>query len=608
MAATTRSGLQSKPWRSYLPILDWLPKYQAAWLRPDLLAGLTVVALLVPEGMAYAELAGMPPQAAFYAAPAGLILYAVFGSSRQLVVAVSSAVAVMSAATVSDLAPQGSAEFVALTAALAMLVGAIAVLAGILRLGRLAQFFSESVLTGFVFGLALVIAIKQVPKLFGLEAGHGNFFERLWDLIVHLPETHLPTLVVGLACLVLLIVLERYFHRIPAALVAMVFGILVVTLFGLHERGVHIIGEIPAGLAPPRLPSVTLADVLWLLPGAVGIVLVAFAEAVGPARSFGRKHKYQIDADQELVGLGMANLGAGLFQGFSIGSSLSKSAANDHAGAKSQMSGLIAAMATILVALFLTPLFHNLPEAALAAIVVVAISGMFKVKEMRRLYRVRKADFALALIALLGVLIFEVVVGLSIAVLISLLVLVARVSVPKLSVLGRVPDSLEFSDVRRHPDNRRMPGLLIIRPNEGLFFANAAGLVEEIWKQVLSSDPLARAVLLDLEMTFELDVPSLDALVELSEGLAEEDVDLMLVRVHQDVRDTLDQSGVVDTIGADRIHRYIIDGVLDFLALSPQAEMTVKAHLFESVQAFEAETAALLEQATGENDTKLGED
>jgi high affinity sulfate transporter 1 len=606
MATATQDQRQSKPLRSYLPILQWLPNYNRTWLRTDLLAGLTIVALLVPEGMAYAELAGMPPQAAFYAAPAGLVLYAMFGSSRQLVVAVSSAIAVMSAATVTDLAPQGSAEFIVLTSVLALLVGAIATLAGILRLGRLAQFFSESVLTGFVFGLALVIAIKQLPKLFGLEAGHGNFFERLWDLIVHLPETHLPTLVVGLACLLLLILLERYFHRIPAALVAMVFGILVVTLFSLDGRGVHIIGEIPAGLAPPKLPLVPLRDVLRLIPGAIGIALVAFAEAIGPARSFASKHKYRIDADQELIGLGMANLGAGLFQGFSIGSSLSKSAANDNAGAKSQMSGLIAAAATILVALFLTPLFRNLPEAALAAIVIVAIAGMFKVKEMWRLYRVRKADFALALVALLGVLIFEVVVGLSIAVATSLLVLIARASAPKLSILGRVPDSIDFSDVRRHPDNRTIPGLVIVRPNEGLFFANATSLAEEIRDEVLSSDPPARAVLLDLEMTFDLDVPSLDALVELKEGLAEEGVDLMLVRVHQDVREMLKHSGVLDKIGIDNVQAHVLDGVLDFLAVSPETEATVQTALSEGVRELMAKATALLEQAQ-EGSRKEGE-
>lgn len=598
MAVESGTERRRKPLRSYLPILEWLPNYSRAWLRVDLVAGLTIVALLVPEGMAYAELAGVPPQAAFYAAPAALVLYALFGSSRQLVVAVSSAISVMSAAAVAELAPQGSVEFIALTAALALLVGGVATLAGVLRLGRLAQFFSESVLTGFVFGLALVIGIKQVPKLFGLEAGHGNFFERLWDLIVHLPETHLATLTVGLACLLLLVLLERTFHRIPAALVAMVFGILVVTLFDLHAHGVHIVGEIPAGLAPPRLPSVPVSDVLWLIPSAIGMVLVGFAEAIGPARSFASEHGYRIDPDQELIGLGMANLGAGLFQGFPIASSLSKSAANDHAGARSQVSGLIAAAATVLVALFLTPLFHNLPEAALAAIVVVAISGMFKLKQMRRLYRIRKADFVLALVALLGVLLFEVLVGLAIAVVLSLLVLIARVSAPKLSVLGRVPNTVTFSDMRRHPENKVLPGLLAVRPNEGLFFANVTGLVSAVQEQVHVTDPPPRTVLLDLEMTFDLDVPSLDALAELREGLRKENVGLMLVRVHQDVREVLEHSGVLGEIGAENIFPRVINGVLAYLEASPQTEEAVRAALAEGAHTLAADVGALLDRVT----------
>ncbi len=378
----------------------------------------------------------------------------------------------------------------------------------------------------------------------------------------------------------------------------MVLGILIVTIFGLHDRGVHIIGEIPGGLAPPKLPSVPLAHALKLLPGAIGIVLVSFAEAIGPARSFANKHRYRIDANQELIGLGMANLGAGLFQGFSIGSSLSKSAANDHAGAKSQMSAMIAAAVTILVALFLTPLFHNLPEAALGAIVVVAISGMFKVKQMQRLYQVRKLDFVLALAALLGVLIFEVLIGLLIAVVISLLVLIARASSPKLSVLGRVPNGMYFTDVRRHPDNRTLPGLLVIRPNEGLFFANAASLTEEIKKEVGASDPPARAVLLDLEMSFGLDVPSVDALAELKKELEAQDVDLMLARVHHEVLEFLEHSGVLDEIGAGKVYPYVLDGVLDHMAASPQAADAVKTHLSDSARALIAEAAELLEQAT----------
>jgi SulP family sulfate permease len=352
----------SRPWvqvlARYFPILGWLPNYQRAWLRIDLIAGLTVVALLIPEGMAYAQLAGVPPEAAFYAAPIGLLIFAIFGTSRQLVVAVSSAIATMSFAAVSLLATPNTAEFIVMTAALAVLAGLICVIAGLLKLGRVAQFFSESVMVGFISGLGLLIIVKQLPKIFGIEGGHGNVWERLYDFVIHLPETHLPTLIVGLVCLALLILLEHYLPRIPAALVALIVGIALSVVFGVEGRGVEVVGELPAGLTAPKWPAISLESWLQLLPGAFGLALVCFAEAIGPSRAFAAAHKYEVDPNQEWLGVGASNIGAGLFQGFPIGASLSKSAANDQAGAHSQMSGVIAAVVTALVALFFTQLFY----------------------------------------------------------------------------------------------------------------------------------------------------------------------------------------------------------------------------------------------------------
>lgn len=549
--------------KRWLPILDWLPNYDRSWLRPDILAGLTIMALLVPEGMAYAELAGMPPETAFYAAPVGLILYAVFGSSKHLVVAVSSAIAVMSASIVGSLAFPGSTEFFVLTAALAMMVGLVSILAGLFKLGRIAQFFSESVLVGFVSGLAFVIAIKQLPKVFGLEPAYGNFWERLWDFFRHLPETNWPTLAVGATSILLLIILERRFHRIPAALVAMIYGILMVQLFNLHAMGVHVVGDIPAGLAFPQLPAVAFANLLRLLPGAIGITLVAFAEAIGPARSFAGAHGYQINANQELIALGSSNLGAGLFRGFPIGASLSKSAANDAAGAHSQMSGLIAAGATALVALFFTPLFRNLPEAALAAIVIVAVAGMVKVKTFRWLYKVNRMDFGLALVAFLAVLTAEeVLIGLIVAVVISLLALVGRASQARVTVLGRMPGSARLSDVRRSTQNVEIPGMLIVRPDEGLFFANATTLREVIHEMVLEAERPLRTVLLDLEMTTELDASTIHELSELQKDLATLNTRLMLSRIRSQVQNTMQRSALTSVIGPENIYLDSMEAVV----------------------------------------------
>jgi len=550
----------------YLPILGWLPNYQRLWLRTDLIAGLTVVALLIPEGMAYAQIAGVPPQTAFYAAPIGLLAFAIFGTSRQLVVAVSAIIATMSFATVSLIAAPDTPEFILLTAALAVLAGLISIICGLLKLGRVAQFFSESVMVGFLTGLALTVMIKQVPKLLGIEGGEGNFWERTIEIIIHLPETHLATLITGVLCLILLIVLEHYFHKIPAALVALVFGILISVVFGLEARGVEVVGAIPAGLVPPQWPAVGLQNWWLLFPGALGLALVNFAEAIGPARNFAASHKYKMDANQELIGLGAANFGAGLFQGFPIGSSLSKSAANDRAGAHSQMSGIIAAGVTVVVALFFTQFFYALPEAALGAIVIVAVSGMVKVAKLKHLQRVRRDDFILAVVALLAVLTFETLEALLIAVVVSLFALVWRASHPRLAVLGRAPNSLRFSDVRRHPENSTLPGLLMVRPENGLFFANAAGIREAIMAEMTSCPEPVKAVLLDLGATTDLDVPSADMLAELGEELHSHNVRFMLMRMITPVRQMLEHAGVMEKIKPEDVFTGPTEAVLDYLS------------------------------------------
>ncbi len=468
-----------RPW----PIFAWVEGYQRSWLPFDVIAGLTVCAILVPEGMAYAELAGVPPEYAFYAAPAALLAYAALGSSRQLVVAVSSAIAIMSAATIGEIAVEGSAEFVALTAALAILAGVVSIAAGVLKLGRIAQFFSESVLIGFVFGLALLISIKQIPKLLGIEAQGESAIELLRDIVPQLSETDILTLAVGLAGIAGMLLLERRLPRVPAALVVLLASVAVSVALGLEAVGVHVVGDLPAGLAPPSLPGVGLDALPLLLVGAAGIALVAFAEAVGPANEFARAHGGRVEPNRELIAIGAANTGAGLFSGFPIGSSLSKSAANDRAGARTQMSLVTAAAATALVALFLTPLFEPLPEATLGAIVIVAVMGMMKVGKMHRLWDLRRADFWLAMVALVGVLVVPTLQALGIAVFASLGVLVWRASEPRLTFLGRASGGLEPLDLRTAPESA-VPGLVIVRPDEMLFFANAAAIRDSILEEV----------------------------------------------------------------------------------------------------------------------------
>jgi high affinity sulfate transporter 1 len=541
-----------------LPILGWLPTYRRAWLGGDLVAGVVIVCLLVPEGMAYAQLAGMPPETAFYVAPPALILYALFASSRRLVVVVSATQATLSASAVAPLATPGTAEWASLTAALALLVGLTTIAAGLLRLGKIAQFFSPSVLTGFVTGLALVISIKQVPKILGIESGGGDFFERLWDILVNLGDTSAATLTVGLITLAVMIAVERYAHRLPAALVALIVGIAISRIFDLAAHGVEVIEHIPSGLAAPQLPDVSLSDISLLAFAAVGIFLVNFAEANSVAREFARRDGATLDSNMELVGLGSANVGAGLFQGFPIGASLSKSAAADRAGMQTQLAGVAAAVGTILVALFLTGLFRGLPEATLGAIVVVAVSGMVKTAEFRRLYHLRRADFLLAVVALLGVLTLETLTALVLAVALSIVLLVYHAAGAQVRRLGRLAEG-SYDDLRMYPAAEIDPGVLVLRPNAELFFANAETVVEQVTTAVRTSQP--DAVVLDLESTDDLDVPSTDALRQLVHSFDATGTKLALARVHPEALDMLERTGVIDAIGAERVYERVDDAV-----------------------------------------------
>ncbi|OLF08374.1 hypothetical protein BLA60_23435 [Actinophytocola xinjiangensis] len=542
----TGGGGRSRDW---LPAAGWLRGYRGPW-SVDVLAGLTVVALVVPEGMAYAQVAGMPPQTAFYAAPIALLLYALLGTSRQLVVSLSGTVAVLSAATVGALAAQGGAEFAALTAALAILTGLVALAAGILRLGRFSQFFSESVLTGFVTGLALVIAVKQVPKILGIDGGGDGFFDRVWTILRQLGQIRPLTLLVGLFAIAVIVVIGRFWPKVPASLAALVTGIGVSAVFTLSDNDVDVVGDLPSGLAPPALPDVSFGDLAGLAAGAVGLALVTFAEAIGVARSLANKHGYEVDADAELRALGAANIGAGLFQGLPTGSSLSNSAANDAAGARTPVSLIVAAVLTALVALFLTGLFTPLPEATLGGIVVMAVARMIKARELARLWRVRRADFLLGVVALLGVLVFDVLPGLAIAVVCSAFVVIYRAANARPAALGREKGGPDLVDVGQNPDAHAFSGVLVVRPNAPVFFANAVSLRD--WVVGRLGDQ--HAVVLDLEATTDLDVPAADMIRELRADLGRRHVALRLARVHHGVREMLSRAGVMDVVGADHVH------------------------------------------------------
>jgi sulfate permease, SulP family len=472
--------------RVKLPLFTSLRGHDTGWLRGDVVAGLTVWAVLVPEALAYASIAGVSPVVGLYAAPGALLLYAAFGSSRHLVVGPMSATAALSAAAVADVAMPNSAGFVAHTAALAITTGLIALVAGLLRLGFLASFISEPVLKGFIIGLALTIVAGQLPDLFGVEGGGGNFFEKLWHLLSDLDQTSVTTLAVGLASLALVLGLRRFAPAVPGSLVAVLVGIAAVGLLDLDAHGVEIVGQIDSGLPALGTPDVAAADYLALTPAAAGVMLVGFAEGLGAAKTYAARHHYEVDANRELLGLGAANLGSGLSSGMVVNGSLSKTAVNGSAGARSQVSGLVVAALTILTLLFLTGLFENLPRATLAAVVIAAVielvdfpalAAIYRIatRELRGIYGIAaRPDFIAAVAALAGVLVFDTLPGLFIGIVVSLLLLLYRASRPHVAVLGQVPGTPgQYGDIQRHPENELEPGIALLRVEGELFFANA---------------------------------------------------------------------------------------------------------------------------------------
>lgn len=527
-----------------------LAGYQRTWLSGDLIAGLTVWAVLVPEALAYATIAGVSPVVGLYAAVPALVLYAALGSSRHLVVAPMSATAALSAATVAQYASSGDETYVALTLAVALAAGIIGCLAAVAKLGFIANFISEPVLKGFIIGLALTIIAGQLPSLFGVEGGEGNFFERLWDLAGRLDETNGWALLIGLTCLSAVLVLRRVVERVPGALIAAALGILAVVLFNADQSGVEIVGQIESGLPQLGLPSgVSGSQYLDLVPAAVGILLVGFVEGLGAAKNYATKNGYEIDAGRELFGLGVANLGSGLAGGMVVNGSLSKTAVNGASGAHSQLSGLVVAALTVLTVLFLTGLFEELPEATLAAIVIAAVVELVDFPALARLYRrssgtlgawmgpAARADFLAASAALAGVLLFDTLPGLFIGIATSMVLLLYRAYKPRLAVLGRVPGTGQYGDVALHAENQQVPGIVIVRVESGIFFANADRVCREI-KDLASRDEV-KAVILDAQTVPFIDITAAGDLIELEKSLRRDGKSLVIAGDIGQVREIL---------------------------------------------------------------------
>lgn len=550
-----------------LPIGEWLPRYQRAWLRGDLLAAATVWALVVPQAIAYAQIAGLPPQAGLYASFAGLLGYALFGTSRQVIVSPTSSTAAISAAIVGSVALSDPSRFGELSSALALLVGLSFVVFGFAQVGFISRFIAPTVQAGFLFGLGMTIIVGQVPDLLGLSHGRGNFFPQLWHVLTSLPQLNPWTAALGLGSLAALFALKRWAPRLPAALIMVVVSIVLVTALGLSAEGVRVIGVVDAKLSPPALPRVGFEDLIMLLPGALAVSVIGFAETVTVAEQFAEKHKYEIRPNQELIGVGVANLLAGLFQGFIVGGGASQSAANDAAGARSQLVSIFVSALTILTLLFLLPLFQDLPQAVLAAIVIVAVSGFLNVYALRRIARLRRDGFLLALFALLSTLVLGILPGLLIAIAVSIALLLGYLARPKTSVLGKPADSQAYVSLTANPDAETTPRLLLFRLDAPLLALNAKRMRDHLRTRLRETQPPVRVVVLDLSSTDELDISAIDTLIAIDAELREQGRALWLANTHAGVTKFLRSKALAETLGRVPVYATLAAAVSAFNAL-----------------------------------------
>ncbi|MGK7906948.1 MAG: SulP family inorganic anion transporter [Synechococcus sp.] len=550
--------------RQYLPILEWLPQYQLAWLKTDLIAGLTIWAVMVPEAMAYAGIAGVPPLIGLYTVPLPLFAYAFLGTSRTMVVGPDTATAVISSVTVGALAASGSQDYLLFTSALAAIVGVLFLGFGLLKMGWVANFIPTPVMRGFIQGLVWVTIIGQVPKLFGIEGGSGNFLQKLATIIERLPEAHGATTAIGVTSVVLLFLLKEFVPKLPGALTAAIMSIIAVTALGLEDRGVELVGQIQTGLPSLQVPAVTVDQIKTLIPGALAIVLLGYSETLGAAKTAAQKTGEELDPNQELVSHGPANLGSALCSGFVVVGSLSKTSVAMTAGAKTQVSSLVNGGLVVLTLLFLMPFFQNLSHATLGAIVIEAMLGLASFSYLKNLHRVSPLEHAVALVAFFGVLFLGVLQGIGYGVILSLVLLIKRASYPGTAVLGRLPGQKMYRNVLRRPDAEIIPGLLIFRFSSDLIYPNAAYFDSQLKTAIKKFPDPIEQVLVDASSINFMDTTAMEMLAKLKRELGKQGIALSFASVRDSVRDLMGRTGLEGEIGTQNYYELVHDGVEAF--------------------------------------------
>ena len=542
--------------RRLVPILAWLPRYDRAWLRGDLAAGIAVTALIVPKNLGYAGIAGVPLQNGLYAAAAGAILYALFCTSRQISTGPSSSLAAVAGGAVL-LTGVGGKQAAELVAAITLVAGVLFLLLAVFRMGWIARFLSKPVITGFLAGAAVDVVIGELSKLTGTSSDGVNAWRELGSWARTLGDVHGTTLVVGLVALGVILGLRFLAPAVPGALVLVAGGILASHLFDLGAHGVDLVGHVPRGLPTPQLPSVDVFREQYATIGvaSAALLLIGFSQTAGDARAFANRHHYRIDIDQESVAQGMANVGAGVFQGMPVSTSLSASSLNESAGARTPVASLITGALVLLTLIVLAPLFSDLPKPVLAAVIIDAVVfGMIDLPELRRLHRVTPFDFWIAVAAIIGVLSVGVLAGVVVGVALSLGWLIYVASNPPMPLLGREAGTQAFRDLELHPGDETFPGVVVLRLDSGLFFATSQALDDRI-RALTEDDPSSlRGVILDLEAVSFIDSQGAEQLAQIHELVAEQGATLRIARVKPRVMAVLERDGVIDLIGAERLH------------------------------------------------------
>ncbi len=525
--------------RAAFPPAGWLAAYERRFLPRDLVAGVTLAAYAIPIGLAYATLAGLPPQSGIYCYLVGGLAYALLGSSRQLAVGPTSAISMLVAATVAGMAGGDPVRFAEIAALVALVFAGLCALAWLFRLSTLTSFISETILLGFKAGAALVIAMTQLPKLFGVPGGGEHFFERVWILGGQLGDTNLVVLGFGLAATALLLVGERWLPGRPVGLAVVALATAALAWTPLAAAGVQAVGVIPSGLPDLGLPSLRVRDVDGVIALAFACFLLAYIESVSAGRALAARHGYEIDPRQELLGLGAANLAAAFAHGYPVAGGLSQSSVNDRAGAQTPLALVFASAAIAVCLLFLTGLLRDLPTVVLAAIVLVAVKGLVDVPELRRLWRLSRFEFAISLSAVLGVLLLGILRGVVVAAIVSALMLIWRVANPNVASLGRVPGTRRYGDLGRHADNEPIPGALLLRVEASLLYFNVESVRDDIRQWVGAAPAPLRLVVCDLGSSPYVDLAGTRMLGALAEELSERGIALRLVEARGATRDLL---------------------------------------------------------------------